>query len=170
MSLAHSFSESTLSALALTVTTNNSQAKELKPLPIKNEVAVLKAAHWLNQSSLVSKLSYHITPASENGISNVGLKFQLADNVASNFILLKGLFDFGNASAFAVKADKDAQTFELTIKTTDDARTISVLETIFSWLEKEINFKARLKQVIQFEQRIREEQTRIYSGLNSIFA
>ena len=144
-----------------------SETDLLKPLPIKNEESVIKAAQWLNQSALVSKLNYHIVTAKDNQLNNVILKFQLADDVASNFILLKGLFDFGNASAFTVLADRSNQTFELEIKLNDATRVVNVLETIFSWLVKEINFKSKLKEVIRWEQRIREEQALTYKNLFS---
>ncbi|HEY8933585.1 MAG TPA: hypothetical protein VIM65_00120 [Cyclobacteriaceae bacterium] len=173
MTLAHSFAGTTIAnSTSLTVSSKitKSETDLLKPLPIKNEAVVIKAAQWLNQSALISKLNYHISPAKENKQNNVVLKFQLADDLAANFILLKGLFEFGNASAFAISADRTTQTFELEIKSTDSEHVINVLETIFNWLVKEINFKSKLKEVIRWEQRIREEQNLAYSGLKSVFA
>lgn len=172
MTLVHSFAGITIanSIFAINSKITKSETDLLKPLPIKNEDAVIKAAQWLNQSVLVSKLNYHISPAKENQQNNVVLKFQLTDDLTSNFILLKGLFEFGNASAFAISADKATQTFELEIKSTNAEHVVNVLETIFNWLVKEINFKSKLKEVIRWEQRIREEQNLAYSGLKSVFA
>jgi hypothetical protein len=156
----------------LTISRKESQTKVLtdlvkyvKPFNVRHEETSLKAAEWLNSSHLITKLNYTLVRNENWGIDQhrLVLNFSLADQYASNFILLKGLFAFADPKALSVAADRDAQTFEVEIKTNEAERVFSYLTTIFDLLNKEINFKEKLKQVIQWERHIKEQRKLVYN-------
>ncbi len=142
-----------------------------KPLNIRNEDAVVAIVQWLGQSKFLSKIDYKLIPAvlyqehAFSGQHNVVLTFALADKYASHFILLRGLFEFGKKHGITISSDRATKTFSIEVLSNQSTAILNYFETIFNWLAKEVHFKASLKEIIKFEDRVRAERTLVYRHL-----
>ena len=96
------------------------------------------------------------------------LNFKLVDLYATHLILLRGIFEFSNPSILLVSIDRTDQTVTIEVNVNEADTVTNYLETIFNQFAKEIEFKAKLKQVIQWEKNIRKEQSLIYNNLNTL--
>ena len=141
--------------------------ENLKPLQVKHEETVIATAQWLGKSKFINRVSYALVPTAENQ-HHVILNFALADSYAENFVLLRGLFDFGRPSFVAVTGDRTTQTYSVALSADEPVGVAEYFETIFNWLTKEIKFKVLLKEVVKFEQRIKREQALVYANLRAV--
>lgn len=126
---------------------------------------------WFNQSDLVSRLSFKVIPADKIfHKERFILKFALAEKYASYFPLLKGLFGFRKPSGLNISSDRSDRSFVVEFSSDIEDKSVAYFTTIFRWLSKEVHFKAVLKEVIRFEQKVNREQSLLLSALQNAVA
>jgi hypothetical protein len=81
------------------------------------------------------------------------------------FALIKGLIEFCRGSKFTVGFDSTARTLTVDIALKDSNDFNQLLTGVSERFEKEIAFKKRLKKLIDFESRYREESRELYSAV-----
>ena len=98
----------------------------------------------------------------------VSLTFQVPQQFAAHFILIKGLIDFHRPAAIQFTFDREHKTIE--VKTA--IQYLDLLESFFTrlneWLTSELQFKKALKSIIQFEEQYKSQRSALYGSLLGI--
>lgn len=130
------------------------------------EDARVKLTEWLNASGFISAL--HSTVLSATGLFQNGrliVTFVLNESYRDKFALLRGLLEFSRPKGITISANRLDRTFQLQVSPDQVDRIKEYLETILNLLAEEIRFKASLKSVIAFENKVRLEQEKVYEAL-----
>jgi len=131
-----------------------------------NENALLTLTAFFDESKILNRLSYTFIPAGILYSSDrVVLKFSLAKGYENYFTLLRGLLGFGKPPHLLVVAEPIDKTFTIEVTSAYAENVISYFQKIFTWLDKEIKFKAALKEVIRLQQEARKIQQQAFEGL-----
>ena len=131
-----------------------------------NEHALLTLTAFFEESKILKRLFYTFIPAGNLYLNDrVVLKFSLADEYAGHFILLRGLLGFGKPPHVLVVTEPTDKTFTLEVTSAYAESVITYFQKIFTWLAKEIKFKAALKEVIRLQQEARKIQQEAFEGL-----
>jgi hypothetical protein len=89
----------------------------------------------------------------------------LAPSVNAHFALIKGLIEFCRGPKFLIEFDSSSKTITVDIALKDSNEFSDLLKMVSERFEKEIAYKQRLKKLIEFESRYREESERLYAGV-----
>ena len=98
----------------------------------------------------------------------IRLNFSIVPQYHTFFGLLKGLIDFHRSPSFSFAYNKSEHTVEVDVAAIDHSSLDSFLNTVFIYLKKEIEFKARLKTIIQFERDYREKMDLVYNSIINV--
>jgi hypothetical protein len=93
------------------------------------------------------------------------ITFKLNDHFAKHFVLLSGILEFSRPKDIKVSRHKIARIFEVELSEMQAGRFSSYMQTILTWLIKEIKFKESLKDLIAFEKKVKQEQAILYSSV-----
>jgi hypothetical protein len=80
----------------------------------------------------------------------------------AHFALIKGLIEFCRGSKFKIEFDSSARTLTVDIALKDSNEFSQLLKEVNERFEKEMAFKKRLKKLIDFESRYRQEAKALY--------
>jgi hypothetical protein len=86
----------------------------------------------------------------------------IVPSTAEYFALIKGLIEFCRGSKFTVAFDSSARTLTVDIALKDSNDFNQLLTVVSERFENEIAFKKRLKKLIDFESRYKEESQALY--------
>jgi hypothetical protein len=145
--------------------------ESLKSVNIRNENAVIKVAQWFSQSDFVAHFNFKLLPAILHQDQHTGrqhnviFSFALPDKYQDHFVLLRGLFQFGEKPGMHIVSDRSTGTFSVEIFSNESAGAIKYFDAVFKLLSWEINFKRKLKAVIKFEHAARVQQHQLYQHL-----
>jgi hypothetical protein len=89
----------------------------------------------------------------------------IVPSAGTYFALIKGLIEFCRGSKFAVEFDSTARTLTVDIALRDSNDFNQLLTEVSERFEKEIAFKQRLKKLIDFESRYRQEAQALYKTI-----
>jgi hypothetical protein len=122
----------------------------------------------LSKSQVLSIASFTVVPAGKLFVSSkYRITVKLTEEFANNFVLIRGLFEFSRPKNIIISSAVKDQSFEIEILEAQAESFLSYIETIVGWLVNEIKFKNALKAILKFENRIKQEQAILYSGLHA---
>jgi hypothetical protein len=148
-----------------TTLTFSTQAENRNSLS-QNEAGIPKLINWFGDVQFINALQYTVLPAGKLHYKDrLVLKFSLRADYDSHFILLKGLFEFGKSSSLFITANRTDKTFTVEVSAEQAEGSIAYFKNVINWFSREIKFKAALKQVIAWEQKVRGEQQAIIDNL-----
>ena len=96
--------------------------------------------------------------------NRIRFNFGVSSN-AKRFALLKGLIEFHRPKNFLFTYDTNAKQIEADVHEADYAAFRNFLVSVDQWLKNEIDFKAALKNAIEFESKYRSERAAVYATL-----
>jgi hypothetical protein len=138
---------------------------------IHSDINIDRLINWLSKVNYITGIQYSVIAAGQLYLKDrLIVKFTLKESYAPNFVLLRGLFEFGKPSGIIISANKTDKTFTLDVLSTEIENSLQYLETIFNWLAKEIKFKETLKEVILLKKEIRRKEALAYENLRSALA
>lgn len=148
-----------------TLTFSTSRTENQSPLS-QSEAGTRKLINWFGGAQFVNGLQYTVLPAGKLHYKDrLVLKFALSPDYASHFVLLRGLFDFGKSSGLIITSDRTAKTFMVEVSAEQAEGSIAYFESIVTWLSREIKFKAALRRVILWEEKVRTEHQAVIGNL-----
>jgi len=131
-----------------------------------NENALATLTAFFEESKILKRLSYTFISAGNLYLNDrVILKFSLAQGYENHFVLLRGLLGFGKPPHVLVVAEPADRTFAIEVTSEYVESVVAYFQKIFTWLSKEIKFKAALKEVIRLQQEARKIQREAFEGL-----
>jgi hypothetical protein len=114
---------------------------------------------WLMASEVITGLSIPSIPSGESFLrEDVVIRFSMNEKYRREFGLLKGLFSLGKYPGINVQADSSEKFFTVSLLKEREENSIEYFQQIFQWLVKEVKFKKVIREVVRFEQKIRQEQ------------
>lgn len=123
---------------------------------------------WLERSPLLFPVQSFSLPAGNTFFPDqLLLKFRLREEYQHNFVLLRGLLEFSRPKKIVITANNSERTFEMWLTNDQAPDIIHYLEAIITRLLSEIKFKASLKMIIKYEERVRREQENLYKALGA---
>jgi hypothetical protein len=93
------------------------------------------------------------------------IAFRLANHLENHFALIKGLIDFHRRKDFIFTFNRVEKSIEVEVALVHEESLAQFLEEVYASLERELKFKAALKQVIAFEKKLKEESRSVYNAL-----
>ncbi len=121
---------------------------------------------WINNTSILTVVEATTLPTGRFFKNDrLVVRFQLAHGYQNNFGLLRGLFGFTRPKNLEISSIFVDRVFELQLSANETGTITRYLEEILVSIKSEIRFKESLKTVIDFEQRVRKEQAKVYSAL-----
>jgi hypothetical protein len=133
--------------------TNNKITEDLRHLQTR-----------LNNTEVLMVAAVSVIPAAALFVSNkYRVTLKLSPAFSKHFVLLRGLFEFSQPKAVVMSSFPKDQIFEVEILETQIDHVLSYIETIVTWLRREIKFKDALTAIVRFEKRVKEEQAKLYS-------
>lgn len=82
---------------------------------------------------------------------------------ATHFVLAKGLLEFHRSKDFLFTFNRNERTIDVGIHNRDIKKLQEFLLQVTLWLDKEIQFKSVLKDVLKFERTYKEKMKEVYS-------
>jgi hypothetical protein len=99
-------------------------------------------------------------------IYNNRIRFNIGvSSNAKRFALLRGLIEFHRPKNFLFTYDTDAKQIEADVREVDYTAFLNFLVSVNQWLKNEVDFKAALRNVIEFEKKYRSEGAAVYAAL-----
>jgi hypothetical protein len=95
----------------------------------------------------------------------VKLQYRVSDLYKTHFILIKGLIEFYRPKESVFLFDARTHALEVSVDVAAYHRLEAFLQLVERWLLAEIEFKATLKRILQFENHYRAESVRMYDPL-----
>lgn len=96
------------------------------------------------------------------------LGFRLTERFQPYFALIKGLIEFHRSRDLRFTFNRPSASFEIDLEIKHSGDLNDFLVKVYGWLNQEIQFKATLKKIIQFENRYKLEKAALYNSLNKI--
>lgn len=90
------------------------------------------------------------------------MTFSISDNLKSHYILIKGLLVFCRSKDIVVRFNLVEKTITADLHLSDLNLLKKLLEEVSMRVHDELKFKTRLKQILEFERRYKEEALLIY--------
>jgi hypothetical protein len=120
----------------------------------------------LNNTEVLTVAAVSVIPTAALFVSNkYKVTLKLSPAFSKHFVLLRGLFEFSQPKTVVMSSSTKDQIFEVEMLETQIDHVLSYIETILTWLRREIKFKEALATIIRFEKRVKEEQASLYSKL-----
>lgn len=94
------------------------------------------------------------------------LGFRLTEKFQPYFAFIKGLIEFHRSRDLRFTFNRSEASFEIDLEIKHSGELDDFLVKIYGWLNQEIQFKATLKKIIQFENRYNREKAELYNALN----
>ena len=119
---------------------------------VKNELLAIKSLSVAKADAIFLLDRYDIT-------------FTLSNKFSGHFVLLRGLLEFSRPKSIRITSSSIDKSFHVEFSENDADRIVTYLETILKWLVKEINFKVSLRTIINFQEKMKREQSILYANL-----
>ena len=94
--------------------------------------------------------------------------FIVSEHLSSHFALIKGLIDFHRPAHLQFRFNRDEKSIEVRAHAHQVDFLFQFLLKVQDWLVKELQFKAALKKIIQFEEQYKSQRASIYNLLLAI--
>ena len=98
-------------------------------------------------------------------VDRYNLTFTLSNKFAEHFVLLRGLLEFSRPKTIRIVSSPIDKSFHVEFSENEADHLVTHMETILTWLVKEIKFKESLSALINFEEKMKREQARLYANL-----
>lgn len=123
---------------------------------------------WLRRRPFVKVLEQSVVPAGTLYVRDrLIIRFQLTNELASQFVLLRGLFEFAKPEGVLILSDRTDKTFVIETGVDQTEAAISYLEKTFAWVSKEVSFKTTLRKVIRWEEKVHQEREELFGKLHT---
>jgi hypothetical protein len=93
------------------------------------------------------------------------VSFSVNETTRQHFILIKGLLEFHRNPGVVFTFNKAEGTFEATTGALQENELNGYLRKISAWIEQELSFRKRLKDMLSFEREYRAKLATVYSGV-----
>jgi len=92
------------------------------------------------------------------------VSFSVDETNRQHFILIKGLLEFHRNPGVVFTFNKTEGTFDATTSALQENELNVYLQKISAWIEQELSFKKRLKDMLSFEREYRAKLATVYAG------
>lgn len=124
--------------------------------------------NWINNTAVLTVVEATALPIGELFKNDrLVIRFQLVQGYQHHFGLLRGLFGFTRPKNLEISSIFTDRVFEFQFSANETRTIIRYVDEKLASIKKEISFKESLRAVVDFEQRVRQEQTKLYSALKS---
>ena len=93
------------------------------------------------------------------------ITFTLSDKFANHFVLMRGLLEFSRPGKIKIISNVNDRSFHVDISERDADDLLTHLEITLNALVKEIKFKESLRALINFEEKVKQGQARLFASL-----
>ncbi len=98
-------------------------------------------------------------------VDRYDITFTLSNKFAEHFVLLRGLLEFSRPKTIRIISSPIDKSFHVEFSENEADHLVIHMETVLNWLVKEIKFKESLRTLINFEEKMKREQARLYANL-----
>lgn len=133
---------------------------------VENQRATL--VKWFAEQKATHIVNHRVIRAGKLHFKDrITLRFVLADDYVLHFALLRGLFAFAKPVDLLIDSDFSDKSFTIEFNLDQTENAVNYLDKILNWLSGEMKFKATLKQVMQWELKVRLEQDQVFKKLRA---
>lgn len=124
----------------------------------------------VDASIFYSEKGFYIPSALFYYEDRVRLTLTLRAPYTKHFVLAKGLLEFHRSKDFLFTFNREEKTIDVSIHNKDIQKLGDFLLQISLWLNKEIQFKSVLKDILTFERIYKEKMKEVYSMQREVTA
>ncbi|MEO5980623.1 MAG: hypothetical protein ABIS36_11285 [Chryseolinea sp.] len=95
----------------------------------------------------------------------IKISFTLNESYAAHYVLVKGLLEFHRSKDYKITYKSEEKTFDLSVGSNLLDGAHQFLENVTVWVDHELDFKLKLKKIIEFESDYKRQAAEVYRSI-----